>query len=93
MKSSGDQDRYDRLSQIATTVGVPSGGENYLTTPEQQLTMIATALGVPDAADALQREIDDLFVEAAAHHEQWDGLSVAAATRRNPRPCPRDSSA
>lgn len=81
VKSSGDQDRYDRLSQIATTVGVPSGGENYLTTPEQQLTMIATALGVPDAADALQREIDSLFAEAASHHEQWDGLSVAAATR------------
>ncbi|MGP4975202.1 ABC transporter substrate-binding protein [Brachybacterium tyrofermentans] len=81
VKSSGDQDRYDRLSQIATTVGVPSGGENYLTTPEQQLTMIATALGVPDAADALQREIDSLFVEAASQHEQWDGLSVAAATR------------
>lgn len=81
VKSSGDQDRYDRLSQIAPTVGVPSGGENYLTTPEQQLTMIATALGVPDAVDALQREIDTLFVEAAAHHEQWKGLSVAAATR------------
>ncbi|MGP5638019.1 ABC transporter substrate-binding protein [Brachybacterium tyrofermentans] len=81
VKSSGDQDRYDRLSQIATTVGVPSGGENYLTTPEQQLTMIATALGVPEAADALQREIDSLFAEAASHHEQWDGLSVAAATR------------
>lgn len=81
VKSSGDKDRYDRLSQIATTVGVPAGGESYLTTPDQQLAMIAQALGVTDAAEALQREIDDLFVEAAAHHEQWKGLSVAAATR------------
>lgn len=81
VKSSGDKDRYDRLSQIATTVGVPSGGESYLTTPEQQLMMIAQALGARDAAEALQREIDDLFAEAAAQHEQWKGLSVAAATR------------
>lgn len=73
VKSSGDQDRYDRLSQIATTVGVPSGGENYLTTPEQQLTMIAQALGVPDAAQALQEEVDSLFREAASAHEDWAG--------------------
>ena len=58
VKSSGEQDRYDRLSQIAPTIGVPEGGENYLTTPEQQLTMIAQALGVPDAAQALQEEVD-----------------------------------
>lgn len=81
VKSSGEQDRYDRLSQIAPTIGVPEGGENYLTTPEQQLTMIAQALGVPDAAQALQEEVDSLFREAASAHEDWAGKTVTAATR------------
>ncbi|GAA1488438.1 ABC transporter substrate-binding protein [Brachybacterium sacelli] len=81
VKSSGDQERHDRLSQIATTVGVPEGGENYLTTPDQQLQMIATALGAADAATALQREIDGHFVQAASAHPDWEGLTVTAATR------------
>lgn len=81
VKSSGDQERYDRLGQIAPTIGVPEGGENYLTTPEQQLEMIARALGASDEAAALQREIDGLFTQAASAHGEWEGKSVAAATR------------
>jgi iron complex transport system substrate-binding protein len=81
VKSSGDQARYDRLSQIAPTIGVPEGGENYLTTPAQQLDMIAQALGLSDAAAALQREIDELFAEATTQHPDWAEKTVAAATR------------
>lgn len=81
VKSSGDQDRYDRLSQIATTVGIPEGGENYLTTPAQQLTMIAQALGIPEDAESLQSEVDALFEQAAAEHADWSGMTVSAATR------------
>ncbi|WP_193104314.1 iron-siderophore ABC transporter substrate-binding protein [Brachybacterium sp. FME24] len=81
VKSSGDQERYDRLSQIATTIGVPDGGTNYLTTPEQQLDMISRALGRSDGAEALQRELDSVFVQAAAEHADWEGRTVAAATR------------
>lgn len=81
VKSSGDQDRYDRLSQITTTVGIPEGGENYLTTPEQQLTMIAAALGRSEQAEALRAEIDEGFTQAAADHPDWEGLTATAATR------------
>ena len=31
VKSSGDEERYKRLSEIAKTIGVPEGGDNYLT--------------------------------------------------------------
>src|SRR5699024_5952840 len=37
VKSSGDEERYDRLSDIATTVGVPLDGDNYLTSAEDQV--------------------------------------------------------
>lgn len=80
VKSSGDEERYERLSEIATTVGVPEGGENYLTDSAQQLEMIAKALGRTEEAKELQAEIDALFEQAAADHPHWAGMSVAAAT-------------
>lgn len=81
VKGSGEQDRYDRLSEIATTIGVPEGGESYLTTPEQQLEMISAALGVPQAGADLGAEIDDAFTAAADAHPDWAGLTATAATR------------
>lgn len=81
VKSAGDQERYDRLSQIAPTIGVPEGGEDYLTSTEQQTTMIAQALGVPDEGAALLEERDQAFADAAEAHPEWDGLTATAATR------------
>ncbi|MFG0221325.1 ABC transporter substrate-binding protein, partial [Streptococcus suis] len=48
VKSSGEQQRYDRLSEIAPTVGPPKGGDNYLTSMDDQVTMISEALGKED---------------------------------------------
>lgn len=81
VKSSGDQARYDRLSQIATTVGVPEGGESYLVTMEQQVGLIAAALGVPEAGEALLAQVDEAFTAAAEGHPEWEGQSIAAATK------------
>ncbi|HEY0187369.1 MAG TPA: iron-siderophore ABC transporter substrate-binding protein [Cellulomonas sp.] len=81
VKSSGDQDRYDRLSEIATTVGVPEGGDSYLTTGQEQVELIAAALGVPDKGQALLDELDDAFTQARDEHPDWDGQTIAAATR------------
>ncbi|WP_029150392.1 iron-siderophore ABC transporter substrate-binding protein [Microbacterium indicum] len=81
VKSSGDQDRYDRLSSIATTVGVPEGGDSYLTSQDDQLRMIAEALGQTDQADKLSADIDDAFASARDAHPEWDGLTSVAATR------------
>lgn len=81
VKSSGDQDRYDRLSEIAPTVGVPEGGDSYLTTGQQQLELISTALGVPEKGDELETQLEDTFAEAREAHPDWDGKTIAAATR------------
>lgn len=81
-KSSGDQARYDALKEITPNViGVPEGGDSYLTTREQQMELISTALGLKDDGNRLLDEIDTAFEDAAAAHREWEGQSVAAATR------------
>ncbi|GMA33040.1 ABC transporter substrate-binding protein [Litorihabitans aurantiacus] len=81
VRGSGDQARYDRLSGIATTVGIPEGGESYLTTQAQQVEMISTALGVPEEGERIIAEVDDAYAAAAEAHPEWEGLTVTAATR------------
>ncbi|MBE6478417.1 MAG: iron-siderophore ABC transporter substrate-binding protein [Propionibacteriaceae bacterium] len=78
VKSSGDQDRYDRLSQIATTVGVPDADSlNYLTSTKKQLSTIAAALGVPEKGRQLQSELDQAIGDAA--NADWQGRTVSVA--------------
>lgn len=81
VKGSGDKDRHARLAAITTTVGIPKGGENYLTSSEKQLEMISSALGVPDKGKALVAEIDAAYEAAAAAHPHWKGKTVTAATK------------
>lgn len=81
VRGSGDPDRHDRLAQIATTVGIPEGGEGYLTTTEQQTTMIAAALGVPDQGAALLADVDAKFAEVAAAHPDWKGKTISVVAR------------
>ncbi len=81
VKSSGDQARYDRLKSIATTIGIPQGADSYLTSQEQQMTMIATALGEKEKGAALLKEVQDAFAAAAAAHPEWKGKTMTAATK------------
>lgn len=81
VKSSGDPERYERLSQIATTVGIPEGGESYLTTTDQQVELISGALGVPEQGQALLDDLEADFATAAEAHPEWEGQTVTAATR------------
>ncbi len=81
VRSSGDKERYDRLSSIATTVGVPEGGDSWLATPEQQVTMISTALGQPEKGKEMLKEVDDAFAKVAKDHSDWAGKTVTVATR------------
>ncbi|HEY9291027.1 MAG TPA: ABC transporter substrate-binding protein, partial [Microlunatus sp.] len=78
-KSSGDQKRYRQLTKIAPTIGIPAGAQNYLTTMDQQVTMIGDALGVPDKAAEMLRRAHDQFAAAAAEHPQFDGKTVTVA--------------
>ncbi len=80
-KSSGDRARYDRLSSIAPTIGVPEGGDSYLTTTEQQMTMVSTALGRAEQGQQLLADVEAAFAAAREAHPEWEGKTVSAATR------------
>ena len=78
-KSSGDPARYERLSAIAPTVGVPEGGDNYLISADRQTTMIAAALGVPEQGDRLLADIAKAFADTAAAHPEFQGKTITVA--------------
>ena len=79
VRSSGDQERYDALSKIAPVVGVPEGGDSYLTTTEQQVTMIAEALGKEDLGEELLAGVDDAFAAAAEEHPEFAGRTATVS--------------
>lgn len=80
-KSSGDKDRYEKLSSIAPTVGVPEGKTSYLTTMDEQMDLVSSALGKHDEGEKLLDEVDASYEAAAAAHPEWKGKTVAAATK------------
>ncbi|MFS0645183.1 iron-siderophore ABC transporter substrate-binding protein [Siminovitchia sp. 179-K 8D1 HS] len=77
VRSSGDQERYNRLSEIAPTVGVPEGGDNYLTSYQQQVQMIAKALGKEAEGEKLLKDVDAAFEKAKEKYPQFTGKTVA----------------
>lgn len=79
VKSSGEQERYDRLSEIAPTIAVPEGGDNYLTSQQQQVRMIASALGRPEKGKQLLADVRQQFADARQKHPEFDGATVTVA--------------
>ncbi|QYB05253.1 iron-siderophore ABC transporter substrate-binding protein [Rhodococcus sp. USK10] len=75
-KSAGDEERYGHLSQIAPTIALPEGADNYKTPIESQVSMVATALGVPEQGEALLADIDRRFADAAAAHPEFAGKTI-----------------
>ncbi|NLV79749.1 MAG: iron-siderophore ABC transporter substrate-binding protein [Rhodococcus sp.] len=78
--ASGEQQRYDTLAQIAPTVGPPEGATAYLTPRDDQITMIAAALGAPETGEALIDAIGQQFADAAAAHPEFAGKTVTVAS-------------
>ncbi len=76
VKSSGDKDRYAKLSAIAPTVAIPKGGENYLASTEQQTTMIAKALGKESEGKKLLSDLDDAYAAARKAHPEFAGKTA-----------------
>lgn len=79
-KSSGDQKRYDTLSKIAPTIGVPKGGDQYLTNWETQTGMVADALGLHDKGKELVDGVEAKFKTAVAQHPEFQGKTVTAGS-------------
>ncbi|WP_129844175.1 iron-siderophore ABC transporter substrate-binding protein [Streptomyces sp. RFCAC02] len=80
-KSSGDQERYDRLSEIAPTIGVPdAGADQYMISWQDQVTMIATALGRAEQGEELIADLEGQFTAAAGEHPEFDGKTVTTGS-------------
>ncbi|MFJ8826787.1 iron-siderophore ABC transporter substrate-binding protein [Streptomyces sp. NPDC102467] len=80
-KSSGDRTRYDTLSKIAPTVGVPNGGDQYKVSWKKQTTMVSQALGAPEKGKTLIADTEKQFTEAAAAHPEFKGRTITVASR------------
>lgn len=77
VKSSGDQERYDRLTQIAPTVGVPEGADNYLTSVDDQVEIIAEALGKETEGEQILDDLGTQFEQARAEHPEFEDKSMS----------------
>jgi len=80
-RSDGTQERYDSLSQIAPTVGIPEGAESYTTTWQDQLDLVGEALGRSEEADGLEADVEQSLADAAAADPQFEGTTVAVGAR------------
>jgi iron complex transport system substrate-binding protein len=78
-KSDGTQERYDLLSEIAPTVGLPEGVDPWMTTWDQQLELVGQALGRTDEAGEIADEVAQAFEDATAEHPEFEGKEVAVA--------------
>lgn len=77
VKSSGDQERYDKLSAIAPTVGVPDGADAFTVDYDDHVKMIAEALGKPELADEITKKHQDKLAEVRDKHPEWKGKTVS----------------
>jgi iron complex transport system substrate-binding protein len=78
-KSDGTEERYELLSRIAPTVGIPEGVDPWQTTWEQQLELVGEALGKTEEAEEIAADVAQAFEDAAAEHPEFDGTEVAVA--------------
>ncbi|MEW2545993.1 iron-siderophore ABC transporter substrate-binding protein [Streptomyces sp. NPDC047002] len=76
-KSSGDSKRYQTLSRIAPTVDVPKDGDAYKTSWQEQIKMIAAALGKKDEGTKLIAGVDKKFADAAKQHPEFKGKTIS----------------
>ncbi|WP_320782835.1 iron-siderophore ABC transporter substrate-binding protein [Streptomyces sp. CRN 30] len=81
VKSSGDQTRYDTLSKIAPTIGVPEGGDQYKTGWKTQTTMVAQALGRADEGEELLADVEEKFTAATEEHPEFEGRTITVGSR------------
>lgn len=80
VKSSGDEERYKRLTDIAPTVGIPSGADRYKTSTEDQLRIIAKALNKEEEGEKLLTQVSDAFTKAASEHPEFSGKTAVVGS-------------
>lgn len=67
---------YERLSRLAPTIPPGEGSTDYFSPWDQQVELIAAALGKPDEGDALVEGIKDDYAKVAAAHPEFRGKTA-----------------
>ena len=78
------QESYDRLSQIAPTIGRPKDFIDYGTPWDVQLEITAKALGKSELAEQLIDDVENKFEEIKDAHPEWVGKEAVVATYGGP---------
>ncbi len=70
------QGDYEKLSQIAPTIAAAKGSTDYFSPWDQQVELIARALGEPDEGAALVQRVKDRYAAVAEEHPEFAGKTV-----------------
>jgi iron complex transport system substrate-binding protein len=76
VNSGMKQGDYDKLSRLAPTVPAGKGSTDYFSPWEQQVELVAAALGEPEEGRALVQRIKDDYAEVAAAHPEFRGKTA-----------------
>jgi iron complex transport system substrate-binding protein len=67
---------YEKFSRLAPTVPAGKGSTEYFSPWDQQVELVAAALGKPEEGRELVQSIKDDYAEAAAAHPEFDGKTA-----------------
>lgn len=76
-----DAQNYPIVSRVAPAIGPGKGFHDYGTPWQDQTRLIGQALGKPDEAGKLVGDLEARFTAAREANPQWEGRTVAVATR------------
>ncbi|OYN93557.1 iron siderophore-binding protein [Enemella evansiae] len=76
------QQQYDKLSEIAPTLAYP--GKPWLTSWEDQTTLVGKALGRSAQADQLVTQTKDLIARSRSEHPEFADKTIAFASGTKP---------
>ncbi len=81
VRSQGEEDAYNQLSDIAPTVSVPEGAEGFTTSWDTQVEQISKALGLPDKGDELVTQVNDRIGEVKENNPDWSDKTASVVTQ------------
>ncbi len=68
---------YDKLSALAPTIAAGVGSTDYFSPWDEQVELIAQALGEPEQGRRLVADVRQQFADAAAEHPELSGKTVS----------------
>lgn len=80
-RSDGDEDTYEQLSAIATTVSVPEGADAFTTPWDTQVEMIAAALGLQEDGEEIVGDVNDRITEVRENNPDWADKTASVVAK------------